>query len=69
MLRQAPPLPFLPKAVHGEEIVALAIFYAGGVAEGDRVAAAYGSNYDRLVQIKEKYDPENIFHLNQNIKS
>lgn len=36
--------------------------------EGDRVAAAYGSNYDRLVQIKQQYDPENIFHLNQNIK-
>jgi FAD/FMN-containing dehydrogenase len=36
--------------------------------EGDRVAAAYGSNYDRLVQIKKRYDPENIFHHNQNIK-
>jgi FAD/FMN-containing dehydrogenase len=36
--------------------------------EGDRVVAAYGSNYDRLVQIKKLYDPENIFHLNQNIK-
>jgi FAD/FMN-containing dehydrogenase len=36
--------------------------------EGDRVAAAYGSNYDRLVQIKKHYDPDNIFHLNQNIK-
>ena len=36
--------------------------------EGNRVAAAYGSNYDRLVRIKQKYDPENIFHLNQNIK-
>ncbi|XGV96125.1 MAG: FAD-binding oxidoreductase [Leptolyngbya sp. BL-A-14] len=36
--------------------------------EGDRVTAAYGSNYDRLVQIKQRYDPENIFHLNQNIK-
>jgi FAD/FMN-containing dehydrogenase len=36
--------------------------------EGERVAAAYGSNYDRLVQIKKQYDPENIFHLNQNIK-
>ena len=36
--------------------------------EGDRVVAAYGSNYDRLVQIKKHYDPDNIFHLNQNIK-
>jgi FAD/FMN-containing dehydrogenase len=36
--------------------------------EGNRVAAAYGSNYDRLVQIKRSYDPENVFHLNQNIK-
>jgi FAD/FMN-containing dehydrogenase len=37
--------------------------------ESDRVAAAYGSNYNRLVQIKEKYDPENVLHMNQNIKS
>jgi FAD/FMN-containing dehydrogenase len=36
--------------------------------EDDRVAAAYGANYDRLVQAKKRYDPDNIFHLNQNIK-
>jgi FAD/FMN-containing dehydrogenase len=36
--------------------------------EGNRVAAAYGANYDRLIQIKKRYDPKNIFHLNQNIK-
>ncbi len=36
--------------------------------EGDRITLAYGANYDRLLQIKRQYDPENIFHLNQNIK-
>ena len=36
--------------------------------ESDRIAAAYGANYDRLVKTKRRYDPENIFHLNQNIK-
>jgi hypothetical protein len=36
--------------------------------ESDRVAAAYGANYDRLAQIKKQYDPDTLFHLNQNIK-
>ena len=36
--------------------------------EVDRVGAAYGANYNRLVEIKRKYDPQNIFHYNQNIK-
>jgi hypothetical protein len=34
----------------------------------DPVRAAYGENYDRLVDVKTKYDPENIFHLNFNIR-
>ena len=34
----------------------------------DRVRAAYRGNYDRLAQIKGRYDPENTFHVNQNIR-
>ncbi len=34
----------------------------------DRVKAAYRGNYDRLAQIKDRYDPDNIFHVNQNIQ-
>jgi hypothetical protein len=33
----------------------------------DRVRASYGANYDRLAQIKAKYDPTNLFRINQNI--
>ena len=34
----------------------------------DRVKATYRQNYDRLAEIKAKYDPDNFFHVNQNIK-
>ncbi|MCC0096999.1 FAD-binding oxidoreductase [Streptomyces flavotricini] len=33
----------------------------------DRIRANYKGNYDRLVEVKRKYDPGNVFHLNQNI--
>jgi FAD/FMN-containing dehydrogenase len=55
---------------------AMRSFSTGGVYvnllsqdEGEeRVVAAYGSNYDRLVTLKGEYDPTNLFRVNQNIK-
>ena len=53
---------------------AVAPFATGGAyvnfltqEEQGRVRLAYGSNYDRLVRLKKKYDPSNLFRLNQNI--
>jgi FAD/FMN-containing dehydrogenase len=40
----------------------------GGEGE-ERIRDAYGAQtYDRLVEVKNTYDPDNLFHLNQNIK-
>lgn len=36
--------------------------------ESDRIEKVYGSNFKRLAAIKRKYDPENLFRTNQNIK-
>ena len=44
--------------------------YVNFMAEDDqdRIKANYRQNYDRLVDVKRKYDPDNLFHLNQNIR-
>jgi hypothetical protein len=50
--------------------------FAGGGAyvndlgrdDEDRVRVAYGGNYERLAVLKKKYDPENLFRLNPNVK-
>ncbi|GAA4441690.1 FAD-binding oxidoreductase [Pontibacter saemangeumensis] len=51
--------PFLEEGVY--------VNYLGDEGEA-RARAAYGINYERLVKLKNKYDPTNFFRLNQNIK-
>jgi len=58
-----------------EKWPALETFTAGFYANtnlselpADRTREAYGGNYDRLLELKNKYDPKNLFRLNANIK-
>ncbi len=40
-----------------------------GEDEGGRVQEAYGANFPRLLEVKKKWDPDNLFRVNQNIAS
>jgi FAD/FMN-containing dehydrogenase len=44
--------------------------YINFMAEDDqeRAPVNYGASYDRLTEVKRNYDPDNLFHMNQNIK-
>jgi FAD/FMN-containing dehydrogenase len=43
--------------------------FAGFQEEGDAMMrSAFGPNYERLAELKDKYDPTNFFRLNQNVK-
>jgi FAD/FMN-containing dehydrogenase len=47
----------------------LYVNFTGFSKEGEKsVRDAYGSHYERLAALKNKYDPTNVFRLNQNIK-
>ena len=36
--------------------------------ETERIESAYGADYERLAKLKKKYDPTNLFRMNQNIR-
>jgi FAD binding domain/Berberine and berberine like len=54
------------EAVHPYSMGGAYVNFMGDEGE-DRVRASYRENYDRLVEAKRKYDPDNVFHVNQNI--
>ena len=55
----------LPHSTGGEYVNHLGLEADEG---SGRIKAAYGANYRRLVALKNKYDPTNLFRHNQNIK-
>jgi FAD/FMN-containing dehydrogenase len=42
--------------------------FMGQGEDQERVRATYRDHYDRLAQVKRTYDPDNLFHANQNIR-
>jgi FAD/FMN-containing dehydrogenase len=55
------------QAIQPDSTGAVYVNYLGDEGE-ERVKAAYGANYERLSKLKAKYDPDNLFCVNQNIK-
>jgi FAD/FMN-containing dehydrogenase len=56
------------KAVHPFNLEGAYVnFMMDDEADG-RIQATYGDNYPRLAQVKRKYDPNNLFRVNQNVR-
>ena len=56
------------KAVHPFNLEGGYVNFLMDDEASDRVQATYGENYDRLARVKAKYDPMNVFRVNQNIQ-
>ncbi|MFF0474948.1 FAD-binding oxidoreductase [Streptomyces sp. NPDC004284] len=55
------------EALHPQSMGAGYVNFIGADEGGDRVRATYRGHYDRLADVKRTYDPDNVFHHNQNI--
>jgi len=56
------------KAVHPFNLEGGYVNFLMDDEASDRIQATYGENYDRLARVKAKYDPMNLFRVNQNIE-
>ncbi|MFD4690312.1 FAD-binding oxidoreductase [Streptomyces sp. NPDC058463] len=55
-------------ALHPHSMGGAYVNFIGAGESPDRVRATYRGHYDRLAEVKQAYDPHNLFHANQNIE-
>jgi len=55
------------KAVHPFNLAGAYVNFMMDDEADDRIQATYGENYAKLTTVKGKYDPKNLFRVNQNI--
>ncbi|MET7368469.1 FAD-binding oxidoreductase [Streptomyces sp. NPDC005566] len=55
-------------ALHPHSMGGTYVNFIGAGESPDRVRATYRGHYDRLAEVKQAYDPHNLFHANQNIE-
>ncbi|MFF2568393.1 FAD-binding oxidoreductase [Streptomyces sp. NPDC058084] len=55
------------EALHPHSMGGAYVNFIGADEGGDRVRATYRGHYDRLAEVKRTYDPDNVFHHNQNV--
>jgi hypothetical protein len=56
------------EAVHPYNLGGAYVNFMDADENDDRVQATYGPNFKRLMEVKKKYDPRNLFRVNQNIR-
>jgi hypothetical protein len=55
------------EAVHPHNLGGAYVNFMSDDEGADRIKASYGENYDRLLAVKRRYDPSNLFRVNQNV--